>query len=347
MLILALGLLPSAARANIRSENSINLNYGAHINLYGPQLSLAVETAISSQIEWIAIDLSWKKLQGNPDDLIDDFILDQFMKAANDNDLKVMLSITDAPDWAIRDYGPDFEATAILVKTLVGKYPAIQAVELFPGANTVAGWGTTPNPAGYMAVLVTSEAELKAMERLIPIVVGGFMPALFEGDIQETIYLDTLYQLQGAPLLSQVSIRYPEVDQDISLNPIEHSNISFRRYEALRNIMRKYGHLEGKIWVTEFSWPKDQLTTTGQQSGWLMAAYNQMRSQLYIEISFFKQLNPENDAPNWDSTNATIVSTDGKIHPGIQVIQHLVSQTNDRNSGISIVTRLLSPRFFK
>lgn len=338
--------MPSAAKADKDVSESLELNFGAHVDIFGPHIDLAMETAKNSNLEWIAINVDWARLQPSHDQKPNSQQLENALNLASVNQLKIMISITNAPDWAMAEIGPDYGATSRIIQELLSKYDAIYAVELFPGANTLHGWGTIPNPNAYMAVLITANKIIKQYDRPIKLIVGGFSPTISEYDIPESTYLENLYQLQGKTLLSIISIRYPNVAQDILVNPIPENQSALRRYETLRNVMINNNHPNGLIWISQFSWPNEAKFTTGQQSGWLITVYNQIKTHLYIQATFFNQLNPqENINSSENFSENSFISSDGKIHPGIKIIKQLMSQKQQELIPPSILSRLLSPRY--
>ena len=64
---------------------------------------------------------------------------------ALDSDIAIIARLSNPPAWALTAQGPSTEATAQLVTTLAGRYPGVlQAVEIFPAANTTGGWNAAP-----------------------------------------------------------------------------------------------------------------------------------------------------------------------------------------------------------
>jgi hypothetical protein len=191
---------------------------------------------------------------------------------------QVLVSVSHPPAWALTAQGPDAETTADLVVSLAQKYPNLAAVELFPGANTAAGWGTTPNAAAYVAVFTAARARVQ-MEALGLQLVAAGLSNVITGpeDLRDVDFLQALYT---AGLETEiVSLWLETLDgQPLDAPTAEH----LRHYEELRAVMVANGHRAALLWITSLKIPASEQ--------WIKAAYAQMYSQLYIGAVFYARV---------------------------------------------------------
>jgi hypothetical protein len=225
------------------------------------------------------------------------------------------------PAWAVGTDGPDALLTAQLVSALAQTYPAIGAIEVFPGANTLAGWHAPPNPRAYLLLLDSTSQALKSYDIDLLLISGGFSPVSSQVDIEEAHFLDEMYGVGGAEVLETVSLRYPAGGQQ----PGDGSD-GLTRYERLRLVMMKNDDLAATIWVTAFGWPDHELDNQ-QEVTWLAQNYQALHSQLYIEAAFFSPLNPASVLKGWNANS--LIGRDGSIHSTLQFFHDLLISSDD------------------
>lgn len=355
--LLILAFLFSAVRTPIVQAargvpGSAEFGYGAHLNLNGPQFEQALQLAGSLRLDWLTIDLSWSALMPDPTVAIDFTLLDQAMKVASQNQTAVMLSITQSPAWAMTEQGPNPNLAAILVQMLASRYPGtLQAVELFPGANTPAGWGAPPNATAYWGVFSTVRARLAESGITVELIAAGLevvSPAA-NGSINELDFLRGLYQA-GANNLPVVSLRFSEISGQPSDAAIAGETRMLRRYEAVRQVMLENNQGNSLLWITRLAVPDGtinpaEITTKDsvQQSAWLTQAAAQLRAQLFVGMVVFADLNPTN--PSQPAFKGANLLTGGG-HPFSKVLREII-QHNDPGDMTTPPGRAKSDAFTK
>jgi hypothetical protein len=343
IIALILGCSTIAAQAPLGLPDSPEFGYGARLDIWGQQITPAVSAAAGMGLDWIAVDFNWGRYWPEANVLPDLTNLYQVMDAAQRGNLHVLMSITNAPAWASTSNGPDPNLTSGLVLSLYRLFQeTLLAVELFPAANTVSGWGALPNPAAYLAMLKTTTTVLQEAGADVVIVAGGLTPlgaTRGDGDIEDTIYLEALYKAGAAAYMPVISLRLMELTGDPMATPGDSDQQYLRHYERLRKIMLQNMHQNGLIWITGFSWPEDIIQTGDQalinhteQALWLNQAYRLLRSQLYIGTAFFQQLNPPGPVERGANTVAyitedgdSLVLPDASLHPACNVIIQLTA----------------------
>ena len=339
VLLAALTPLESVLAAR-GAPGSTDFGFGAHLNLNGQFAIEGVRLASDLQLDWVGVDLSWQTVAPKAGS-VDWTRLDPIMDAAARSQLSVMVSLTEAPDWALTAHGPSPEKTAQFAVQLVNRYPqAVQAIELFPAANTLRGWGQPPDPQAFMVVLSSVMNALSQSNLSVQLVGGGLKPVLVgpddnAQDIDDVSFLQSLYQYGFGKAVSIVSIQANDLTGDPLQAPDKSENRVLRHYDTIRQVMLDNGHEGGLIWITHLAPPDGSINPDDKkyqdpafQSGWYEQAYNQLKSQLYIGVAFFSGLNPSDSDPS-----VTLIQRQGNYHPFYRTLRELISANRSDQFG--------------
>jgi hypothetical protein len=343
LLILLLGLPQSSALSAAGLPDSAQFGYGGRLDVWGQQINPAINAAAAMGLNWIAVDFDWNRYWPEVNTLPDLNNLYQVMGAAQRGNLHVLLSITNAPAWANTPSGPDPHLTAGLALSLYRLFPdTLLAVELFPGANIVSGWGADPNPKAYADLLNITQTTLREASADVLVVAGGLSPlgpGYSAADIDDATFLNSLYQAGASSFMPVVSIRLLNISGEPMAAPQEGLQATLRHYEQIRRVMLENNHANGLIWITSFSWPEGPSQVNGkalinhnEEARWLNQAYRLLRSQLYIGVAFFHQLNPPdpsergaNTVPRTGVVSSSLVFPDASLHPACSVVTQLTA----------------------
>jgi hypothetical protein len=337
LLLASLISLPKPALGSSGTPDSTKFGYGARLDPFGLEVGLALKVADSVGMDWIGLDLDWARVW--PDRDADPKLeeMDFVMQKASKYELSTLISVTHPPRWAITAKGPDPAATTQLVLLLAERYKQTDlAIELFPGANTVHGWGAKPDPAAYKTLLKSCWKALQSIKSPALLVAGGLEPTYANrsaGDMDDLVFLSGLYRAGAESFMPVVSVRLPSIPADILADPRGGSAVVLRHYEAIRKIMNKYNHSSGLIWVTGYTCPVHELRSTKEQAQWINQSFQLMRSQLYIGVAIYDGLNPAEK--NSDSNQLYLIQKDGaltSLHPALAAIGWLI--TLDRTGQI-------------
>jgi len=333
--------------------NSPQFGYGARIDARGQKVDVALNAATGIGLDWIGLDFDWARQWPDKNQSPSLEPLNQVIHLAGQNRLHVLISITNPPDWAIGSNGPDASLTSKLVSLLAQQFAdTLLAIELFPGANTTHGWGTAADPAAYIQVLKTCQDVLLSLGSPIQIVAAGLSPLSPRsepGDMDDLAYLENLYASGGANYMPILSIRMDETIGDPMTPPEGHDPRVLRHYEAVRTVMIKNGHQNGIIWITGFSWPADLIQQTDQVA-WFNQAYRLAKSQLYLGVAFFNELNPPADPKR--SSVPSLIQVDGqqlKMHPAFTLFGQLITMdhTGKVPSNHNVLIKRITTNLFK
>ena len=316
------------ATATSGLPDSPEFGYGASILTSGQQISRAMAIAPELGIDWIAINFDWSLLWSSPDLEPNLSIFYSAIENARQDRINILLSITNPPNWAITNQGPDPESTTAIALKIAAAYPdTVLAIELFPGANTTMGWRAAPNPDAYIELIQKTRNEIKN-QNLKTLVIPGLSvltgPAN-SSNIEDLVFLKKFYEADlPTPI---VGLSYPETIGEPFSEPTQNAPDVLRHYEIVRNFMLQNNHRTDLIWITGFSWPA-QLVSVDEQAAWVFNAYTLLKAQLYIGAAFFNNLNPPSSGEANDYP-ASLILEDGSLHPAGNQIRKVTSATGD------------------
>lgn len=324
------------ARAARGLPGSPEFGFGARLDIWGAELELAIKTATAIGLDWIAVDFDWGRLWNTEFASLDLDRLDQVIQLAGQRGLGILISITNPPEWARTEAGPDPNSTLALLSTLSQRYLPYQlAIELFPAANTRLGWGAAPNPQAYADLLRQAQQTILSSNPAITLVAGGLSPVPPQdqsGDMDDLQFLNALYQAGAASFLPVIGLRLTIMNAD-ALSLAEQGDYRvLRHYEDIRQVMVANGHTQGLIWITCFHWPESlialPITNSAEQVRWLSQAVQMMKSQLYLGVAFFDRLNPPADSGPGELAGASLIlRQSGRVylHPAVKALGRIIT----------------------
>jgi hypothetical protein len=360
LVFLSILIKPDLALAESGLPDSAEFGYGVHLDLAGTQINPSIAAAASLKINWLALDFDWSSIWPERDASPDLDALNQAIYLAQQNKLSVMVSIARPPAWVVSPEGPDPAITAKVVQYLARTYPGVVlAIELFPGANTILGWGTTPNPIAYLNLLKASSQALQSIGSSTIIIAAGLTPSpqsALTSDMDDLAFLEALYNAGALPWMPIVGLRMVETTGDPLFTPTTEENRCLRHFEEVRQVMLAHNHREGLIWLTSFTWPSGNIQAsdkiyknTSEQTRWLSQSYQILKAQLYLGVAFFSQINPPK--PGADLSNpVSLVRPDLSYHPALASLGLLISPPADNTKQsvqIVLVKRIVQEVQFK
>jgi hypothetical protein len=314
ILLISLVVVPvvQAARG---VPGSPEFGIGTTLDITSADLPTALQLLADLSPDWLRIEVRWDIYEPEPGFQADWGTLDQAMQQAANLGTPVAISMTAAPAWSMTGSGPQPEAAARFVLTLVGRYPGVlQAVELFPSANTLAGWQAQPDPASYGNLLQSVQSSLTGIGSPVWIVAGGLDPCSPDADALE--FLRGLYASSGQPYLKIISLQFRHI-VGVPIDP-PGACVNLRYYELVREVMTANNHYDGKIWITHLNAPGG--ASPQEQQVWLDSAYTQIRSQLYFGSAFLQSVNATG------SGALPLLQPDGGLHPFNSTLKSLIDQ---------------------
>lgn len=321
------GIFSTPVQAQDGLPGSPAFGYGVCLQIGGYQIETAVQTASNYGIDWLTIDFNWAKYWPDANSDLQWSELDRAMNAIGNTTISVVVSIYNAPPWAMESSGPSSAWTSELALRLARRYPQhLLAFEIFPGANTAQGWGTTPNAAAYVQLLHNVDTALRSASHHQTILASGLTP--IEGTQSALGFLQSLYDAGLGTQIPIISLRIPAVAHPPATSPDEVADYTLRFYEQVRQVMLANGHQNGLIWITRFEWAGEQSAETQSQAEWLQNAYIAMRRQLYIGAASFYCLNDASTATN-------LLNTDGSPTLTLNSLGELIASENGYHTSSS------------
>lgn len=233
-------------------------------------------------LDWVKIQLPWEQLEPSPgnydNDLLNYYVLLMTRtRYISGQDLNIILSIVNAPDWA-RPEGSDYhmhgppvdpQAMANFIRAFLSNYEPtddiIDAIEIWNEPNLDREWNGAPMSGGaYMDLFRPVYQAIKEVDPNMIVVTAGLAPVGdgIAGSVGDRTYLQQMYDAGLA--------QFPDVR--IGVHPYGWGNppddtccttargwadnpvFYFREtLQAYINIIQRNNHA-AKIWVTEFGW---------------------------------------------------------------------------------------------
>lgn len=324
---------------------SADFGYGGWIHLEGSHIEQAFQVASSLQFDWLAVEVNWAELYPSEDSTPDWSSIDRLFNFASKHQISVMASLTDAPAWASTPSGPDAGQALVLINTLLNRYgDTLVALELFPAANTTAGWGAPPDPVIYTQFFTVIHDSIRQQQSQLLLIAAGLKPldVPTENDLEDLVFLQGLYNAGINGSMQILSIQLTEITGDPLEAPGIQEHRVLRHYEEVRHVMTANQDENGLIWVTRLSSPSGTInpvdlkySTPDAQSGWLERAFEQLRAQLYIGVAFIQSLNPS-QGQIAAGQPATLVLDEINYHPFYSILRNLIAQNTP---GVLLVER--------
>ena len=290
-----------------------HLGYGFGVDLYyladkDRPLRLVKEAGF----DWVRQQVPWADIQ---DQNTRQFLwgdLDNIVNAAQNNNVKLILSLVKAPAWAARNGQGGMPADkfdfASFVSNLARRYKGrVAAYEIWNEQNLQRETGAPVNVGQYFELLQVGYSSVKWVDPNAVVIYGGETPTGVNDPnlgIDDLIYLQQFYQFAGG-----AGKRYFDVlgvHPGSNLNPpdtlwpsnpgpgcamgnqwCDHPSFYFRRVEGLRQVMEANGDGGKQIWLTEFGWTTrnaapgyeyGQYVSDQQQADYLVRAFQKSKT---------------------------------------------------------------------
>ncbi|MEJ2752598.1 MAG: cellulase family glycosylhydrolase, partial [Chloroflexota bacterium] len=140
---------------------------GIQIHIHREDLRTILRQLQALGVGWVKVQVSWKLYQPHPDAYAEDLLaeLDRLVEAAANNNLKVLLNVSKAPEWSRPTTeldGPplDYGLYRDFLAFLAGRYQGnVAAYELWNEPNLKREWNGIPLSAAELTRLIAAGAE--------------------------------------------------------------------------------------------------------------------------------------------------------------------------------------------
>jgi polysaccharide biosynthesis protein PslG len=320
------GGTPAATLTNAASN--VGFAFGITMDLTGQDANALTASAKDLGMSWIKVPVSWRKMEltkGN----IDSTALDPQIDALVSNGVKIMLTVSSAPDWARgtnAESGPptDFADYANFIGALATRYKGkVQAYEVWDEPNLRRFWNGRPlSAASYVEMLRLAFNAVKAADPTALVISAGLAPTGYNDSvnaINDRAFLQQAYTAGLGSYADAVGVNpqgwaNPPDSSCCSASPGVsgwYNDRSFYFRDTLtdyRTIMAQNGDSGTFLWVTGFGWGASEgvvadpstvdanfgfvnFTSQAAQAQYLPRAYELARTLGYVGPMFLYNLN--------------------------------------------------------
>ncbi len=326
--------------------------YGFQAHMYNQDREAITRLTTDAGFNWLKQQIWWKFTEPVEKGGYDWAELDKVVGAVAEAELKLMLSVVQAPGWALggREHGPpedpnDFkDFMAALANRYFGR---VQAYEIWNETNFAREWGVLDDGAyrAYGELLRAGYEGVKGVDPDATVVFGAPTP---------TGVADPNIAMDDAVYLERVYAAMPEIgdyydamgahppgynnapDQPFGAERGEgwngHNSFYFLRFTDYHRIMDENGDGDKPIWFTEFGWSTSNQAegygygkdnTEDDQAKFLLGAYELIRRDYpYVTHMFVWNLNFQMVVgPEDEKYPFGVVRSDGSLRPAYLVLQ--------------------------
>jgi LysM repeat protein len=251
-------------------------DYGVEVYFDDQSVLDTTRLVTAMGMPWAKVRVSWRDMQSDPTS-INYAELDTIVDGLEFAGLDILLTVTDAPDWArsstVENGPPDnFGDYATFVGTLAARYAGrVDAYEIWNEPNLRREWNN-PNHSisadSYAEMLLGAYLAVKAADPAATVVSAGLAPTGFNDGINavdDREFLERLYTLGLASMSDAVGAHpfgYGNPPDSVCCDApagvsTHYGHPSFYFLDTLndyRRIMLDHGDSEHAIWVTAFGW---------------------------------------------------------------------------------------------
>jgi hypothetical protein len=317
--------------------------------LYPPaRLERSLGLMADAGIGWVRVNWAWKDMQPK-DGPFDYAHLDDVARVAAEHRVRVIPILMAVPAWSstapdqlkaergnyspVDRYRPQhIEDWLHYVQSVVERYdgdglddapgsPRMTYWEVWNEENIPEFWPPTPNPFEYLNLLKATYQAIKAADPTAKVILGGLANVGINADGSN--YLQTLYDLGGAPYFDVVSIHYYSYPGN-GIEPIQ------KAVASVRTIMDAHGDKGKPLWLTEIGWSDKAIFGSGETlkqediAAFLSAVY---KASLPADVIFwynFRNIFPNSPDPEH---NFGLVNADFTPKPSYVAYKSLTTQT--------------------
>jgi hypothetical protein len=246
------------------------------------------------QFTWVKQQVEWKNTE-DPKGAYHWDELDRIVNAAQSKNVKVMLSIVKAPEWATggkQGFPTNPTDLGDFMKGMAAHYKGrVAAYEIWNEYN-LEGESGEINPGRYVEMLKEAYLGIKSQDASAIVIAGALTPTGVndpkgerhegaEGVLSDPLYLEQMYLYKDGMIRQYFDVlgshpygfnnppdtNWPDNpnmnpdfprDNNGNLNYYNrHNSFYFRRIEEQRAIMEKYGDGHKQMWLTEYGWCSD------------------------------------------------------------------------------------------
>jgi len=326
--------------------------YGFQAHLYNQDRALVTRLTREAGFNWLKQQIWWKFTEPVEKGGFDWAELDKVVGDVSAAGLNLLLSIVQAPGWALegREHGPpanpaDFKD---FMGALANRYfGRVQAYEIWNETNFAREWGVLDDGAyrAYGELLKAGYEGVKGVDPDATVVFGAPTPTgVADPNIamDDAVYLEKVYEAMPeiGDYYDAMGTHTPGFnnapDQPFGAERGDgwngHNSFYFLRFTDYRRIMEANGDGDKPIWFTEFGWSTANQAegygygvdnTEEDQAKFLLGAFGLIRrDHPYVTHMFVWNLNFQMVVgPEDEKYPFGVVRSDGSPRPGYLVLK--------------------------
>lgn len=315
-----------------------HMGYGMNVWLFGQDKDRVLDLLTGAGFNWMRQQVGWDALEPTPGQF-QWTELDSIVDAAGRHNVKVILSVVRSPRWAglagtsgLPSNPADF---GNLMRQMASRYKGrVQAYEVWNEQNLARETGGTKVlVAPYVATLKAGYQAVKSVDPGAVVLYGGLSPTGVNDvnyAVDDLKFLEQSYQYNNGEIKNYFDALGghpggaantpdelwpvdPPADKDRAWST--DGSFYFRRVEALRGMMERYGDGSKQIWLTEFGWTTKNaapgyeygaLVSEQQQASYLVRAFQRSKAQYpwmgvmaMWQLNFATVVGPDDEKSPW------------------------------------------------
>jgi hypothetical protein len=278
---------------------------------YDPAVAQIWMTEVKDKLRlgWIKQQVRWEDVEPQPGQY-NWAPLDTPLQVASDNNVKVMLSVVTAPEWArepgnqrLDEVGPpaDPQTYANFLITILYRYPGkIHAIEVWNEMNIDREWASIYglNAQNYVNLLRAAYTAIKSVDPGIIVISGALSPTGLNdgvGAYDDFAYMDMLIQAGMLDTTDCVgahhngynigpNVPYNNVPNDPTATfrgPFDNPHHSWSFYSTINGYAQRIQQAgsDKKLCITEFGWASTEGLSSQPRAGFEFANDNTLAEQ--------------------------------------------------------------------
>jgi hypothetical protein len=249
---------------------------GVQVHIHNEDMPEIIEHLNMLGVGWVKVQVSWKLYQPDPDRYDQERLteLDGLINTAQANDIKVLLSVSKAPEWSrpITDLdGPplDYALYGEFMAFLGGRYQGrVAAYELWNEPNLQREWSGAPlNASDFVRLVEAGAAGIRATDPQAAIVSGApAVTGINDGivAIDDRVYLRAMLESGLVGIVDAVGVHpygwanppdtnFANPDQSVPSHN-DHPSFFFANTIADYTALLDEFEVIAPLWATEFGW---------------------------------------------------------------------------------------------
>jgi LysM repeat protein len=318
----------TAQAAPVNAASNVGFSFGVVVDMNADTANTLTASAKDLGMGWVKLPVLWNRVEATKGN-VDATALDAEVDTLSENNLKVMLTVYSAPDWArpsTAESGPptDFNDYATFVGALATRYKGkVQAYEIWTEPNIRREWSGRPlSAASYVEMTRLAFTAIKNADPTALVVSAGLAPTGYNDGvnaINDRVFLRQAYTAGLASYTDAIGVHpegfgNPPDSTCCTASPgvsgwFNDRSFYFRdTLRDYRDIMAQSSDSGTYLWATQFGWGSSdgvvadpnsvdqnfgfvKFTNQTQQAQYITRAYELARTLGFVGPMFLYNLN--------------------------------------------------------